>query len=138
MTVNSISSNSLPVTFSTAAKPVSEEKQKVDYLKLIVAQMQNLNPMDPNSGGDSLPTMMQAESLNQLTLLNTAIRDLQTMTQTSYASSLLGRTVTGRDGTNIEVSGQVKGLSMDAGGPVLQLTDGRRLRLLDITGIAAD
>lgn len=137
MSVNGVSSSTAPATTSTRTKPVSEEKQKVDYLKLIVAQMQNLNPMDPNSGGDSLPTMMQAESLNQLTQLNTALKDLQTMTQTSYASNLLGRTVTGRDDTNTEVTGQVQGLSMDAGGPVLQLDGGKRLRLLDITSIAS-
>lgn len=137
MAVNAATATTQPLTFSSAAKPVSAEKQKVDYMKLIVAQMQNLNPMDPNSGGDSLPTMMQAESLNQLTQLNTALKDLQTMTQTSYASSLIGRAVTGRDNTNTEVTGQVQSLSMDTGGPLLKLTDGRLLRLLDITSIAS-
>lgn len=114
-----------------AAKP----SQQFDYMKLIVAQMQNLNPMDPSSGGDSLPTMMQAESLNQLTKLNQALTDLQTMTQTSYASTLLGRGVRGVDQSGTEVTGTVTGLEMDAGGPLLQLANGKRLRLLDIASV---
>ncbi len=111
------------------------EKQKVDYLKLIVAQMRNLNPMDPNSGGDSLPTMMAAESLNQLTLLNQNIKDLQTLTQTSYASGLIGRTVTGEGDGQQAITGVVKGLTMELGGPVLELMDGKRLRLLDVSEV---
>jgi len=136
MSVNAVASTT-PMITSPATTAVSDDKNKVDYLKLIVAQMRNLNPMDPNSGGDSLPTMMQAESLNQLTQLNTALKDLQTLTQTSYASGLLGRTVTGVDDTNTEVSGTVRGLSMDATGPVLELSSGQKLRLLNITNIAA-
>jgi flagellar basal-body rod modification protein FlgD len=123
------------VTAGATAKKPAETKQQFDYMKLIVAQMQNMNPMDPNSGGDSLPTMMQAESLNQLTMLNQAVKDLQTMTQTSYASSLVGRTVTGVNDSNVTVTGTVRGLKMDAAGPVLELSTGARVRLLDITEV---
>ncbi len=113
----------------------SKPGQQVDYMKLIVAQMRNLNPMDPSSGGDSLPTMMQAESLNQLTKLNQAIADLMTMTQTGYASSLIGKTVTGVDEGGATITGTVTGLHMDAGGPALELAGGKRLRLLDIAAV---
>jgi flagellar basal-body rod modification protein FlgD len=111
------------------------QQQQFDYMKLIVAQMQNLNPMDPSSGGDSLPTMMQAESLNQLVKLNQALTDLQTMTQTSYASSLIGRDVSGIDESNATISGTVTGIEVDASGPVLKLSTGKQLRLLDITSV---
>ncbi len=123
-------------TLATAARRTdSKPGQQVDYMKLIVAQMRNLNPMDPSSGGDSLPTMMQAESLNQLNKLNQAIADLMTMTQTGYASSLIGKTVTGVDEAGNPITGTVKGLHMDAGGPALDLTSGKRVRLLDLTDV---
>jgi len=118
----------------TPAK-TADTKQQTDYMKLIVAQMRNLNPMDPNSGGDGLTTMMQAESLNQLTLLNQALKDQQTLTQTGYASSLLGRTVTGMNEAGTEVNGTVQSITMGASGPVLELSGGERLRVLDITKV---
>lgn len=116
------------------AKP-AEAKQQVDYMKLIVAQMRNLNPMDPNSGGDGLETMMQAESLNQLAQLNQALKDQQVLTQTGYASSLLGRSVSGTGEAGQEVSGTVQSITMDTQGPVLELSGGQRLRLLDISKV---
>ena len=118
-------------------KAEAKPGQQFDYMKLIVAQMRNLNPMDPSSGGDSLPTMMQAESLNQLTQLNKALGDLQAMMQTGYASTLIGRTVTGLDGGDNQVSGAVKGLMFEGGSPTLELTSGKRVRLLDVTSVSS-
>lgn len=112
----------------------AEGRPQVDYLKLIVAQMRNLNPMDPSSGGDGLTIMMQAETLNQLISLNTALHDLQTLNQTSYAAALVGRMVTGvAEGGS--VTGVVRGVKMDIGGLVLELDNGRSLRLLDVTEV---
>jgi flagellar basal-body rod modification protein FlgD len=125
-------------TSTSSSKTKSADTgQKFDYMQLIVAQMRNLNPMDPSSGGDSLPTMMQAESLNQLTQLNQALTDLQTMTQTSFAAGLVGKKVSGVDETNVTRTGAVTGLRMDAAGPVLQLSGGGQLRLTDLSDIDA-
>jgi flagellar basal-body rod modification protein FlgD len=135
-----------PITSSTSAatsqsplpsRPAAtrQPSQQMDYMKLIVAQMRNLNPMDPSSGNDGLTTMMQAESLNQLLALNNALEQLQLISQTSYGSALLGRTVTGETETGDAVTGAVKSLSMGAEGPTLELTDGRRLRLADVTEV---
>ncbi len=133
MQVGSATATTTASVNGTASKP-ADGRPQVDYLKLIVAQMRNLNPMDPSSGGDGLTIMMQAETLNQLISLNTALHDLQTLNQTSYAAALVGRTVTGvaEGGT---VTGTVRGVKMVAGGPVLELDSGRSLRLLDITEV---
>lgn len=133
---NTIATNSASST-TTAAATTRKPAQQFDFMKLIVAQMKNLNPMDGGGGQDSLPTMMQAESLNQLTTLNKAIKDLQTMQQTSYGSSLIGKTVTGIADGAATVSGTVKSVKVDANGPLLELTTGRKLRLLDVTEVSA-
>jgi len=119
-------------TSGTSATPPG---QQIDYMKLIVAQMQNMNPMDPSSGGDGLATMMQAEELNQLSQLNSAFTSLQTLSQTGYASSLIGRQISGVDGNGAAVSGIVTGVKMDPGGPLLTV-GGATVRLLDVTSIA--
>ncbi len=121
-------------TPGTAGTTNSKPGQQIDYMKLIVAQMQNMNPMDPSSGGDGLATMMQAEELNLLSQLNTAFTGLQTLSQTGYASSLIGRQVSGVDGSGASVSGLVTGVKMDANGPLLSIGE-KTVRLLDVTSI---
>lgn len=123
---------------ATGARAAQAPSQQMDYMKLIVAQMRNLNPMDPSSGGDSLPMMMQAESLNQLAKLNTALQSLETMSQTGYAAGLIGRTVSGVDSSSGAVSGVVRGVQMDPAGAVLELADGQRLRLADVIAIKSE
>lgn len=132
----SASTPSLPGTSGTSGTANGKPGQQIDYMKLIVAQMQNMNPMDPSSGGDGLATMMQAEELNQLSQLNAAFTSLQTLSQTGYASSLIGRQVSGVDGSGAPVSGIVTGVKMDPSGPLLSVGD-KTVRLLDITSIAA-
>lgn len=133
---NTTATNSTSNT-ATMATTTRKPSQEFDFMKLIVAQMKNLNPMDGGAGQDSLPTMMQAESLNQLTTLNRAIKDLQTMQQTSYGSSLIGKQVSGVAEGETVISGTVKSVKVDAGGPLLELTSGRKLRLLDVTEVGA-
>ena len=131
----SASTPPLPGTTGTTSTTNGKSGQQIDYMKLIVAQMQNMNPMDPSSGGDGLATMMQAEELNQLSQLNAAFTSLQALSQTGYASSLIGRQISGVDGNGAAVSGVVSGVKMDPSGPLLSVGD-KTVRLLDITSIA--
>jgi flagellar basal-body rod modification protein FlgD len=123
-------------TASTSGTTNGKPGQQIDYMKLIVAQMQNMNPMDPSSGGNGLATMMQAEELNLLSQLNTAFTSLQTLSQTGYASSLIGRQVSGVDGSGAPLSGVVTGVKVDPNGPLLSIGD-KTVRLLDVTSIDA-
>ncbi len=135
MNVPSAGTTSQAGTAGSSQTSDTKPSQQVDYLKLIVAQMQNMNPMDPSSGQDSMPEMMQAESLNQLTTLNKAITQLQTLTQTSYAASLLGRGVSGKDETGAAATGTVTGMHSDPGGVLLTLSSGKTVRLADVTDV---
>lgn len=124
--------------WSSTGRTTTKTTQQFDYMKLIVAQMQNMNPMDPSSGGDSMPMMMQAESLNQLTKLNQALQDLQALNSTGYASSLIGKTVSGVDDGRNAVTGTVRALRMDAGSPVIELSTGKQLKLSNLTRVTAE
>jgi flagellar basal-body rod modification protein FlgD len=124
----------LPGRSRTGGTAGQNPGQQIDYMKLIVAQMKNMNPLDPSSGGNGLATMMQAEELNQLNLLNKAFTTLQTLTQTGYASSLIGRRVTGTNGAGVTVSGIVTGVKMDPSGPLLSVGS-QILPLLGVTSI---
>jgi hypothetical protein len=41
------------------------------------------------------------------------------------------------DETNTAISGTVKALRMDAGGPLLELENGKRLRVADLSDVGA-
>ena len=119
---------------SGAGKP---KEQQLDFMKLIVAKMQNLNPMDPNAGGDSMDQMVMIETLNQITMLNRGLKDLQTASQVGLASELVGKTVTGLTTGGATLTGVVERMKLYDGGPVLELAGGKTLKLSDLTGVQA-
>jgi flagellar hook assembly protein FlgD len=109
---------------------------KFDYLKLIVAQMQALNPFDPSSGSNALPEMMQAEELNQIIQLQQTIQKLQATTNLATGAALLGRNVTALTASGGTTSGTVQTVQAGPGGISLVLTSGVTVRLQDVQSIA--
>ena len=91
--------STLPIGGSGQQAGTQSSQPPVDYMKLILAQMTNLNPMDPSSSSDGTAMMMQAESLNLLNQLSSEIQQMQVLLQTSNSTSLLGRSVSGVDTT---------------------------------------
>ena len=89
---------------------------KDDFLKLMVAQMKNQDPMNPADDKDNIAQMAQFSSLEQITNLANATQDLANRLSLTQNVGLLGHTVTytGTDGT--AVSGTVDGLNLTTDG----------------------
>src|SRR4051794_22528118 len=89
---------------------------KDDFLKLMVAQMKNQDPMNPADDKDNIAQMAQFSSLEQITNLATATQDLANRMSMTQNVGLLGHNVSylGSDGTLL--SGQVDGLDISADG----------------------
>ena len=87
------------------AKPraAGDELSQVDFMKLIIAQMRNQNPLEPQKDSDFMAQMAQFESLNQMRTMATGMKVLQGMQELTSASGMLGRTVTGKqvDATSV-------------------------------------
>jgi flagellar basal-body rod modification protein FlgD len=85
---------------------------KDDFLKLMVAQMKNQDPMNPADDKDNIAQMAQFSSLEQITNLATATQQLADRLTLTQNVGLLGHTVTytGADGTR--VTGMVDGLDI--------------------------
>ena len=99
-------------TTGTSSKKADQILGKDDFLKLMVAQMKNQDPMNPADDKDNIAQMAQFSSLEQITNLATATQDLANRLSLTQNVGLLGHTVTytGTDGT--AVSGTVDGLSL--------------------------
>src|SRR3954471_22083743 len=74
---------------------------KDDFLKLMVAQMKNQDPMNPSDDKDNIAQMAQFSSLEQITNLASATQELANKMSLTQNIGLLGHTVTytGTDGT---------------------------------------
>src|SRR3954467_3003174 len=83
-------------TASTASstKKADQILGKDDFLKLMVAQMKNQDPMNPSDDKDNIAQMAQFSSLEQITNLAHATQELASKMSLTQNIGLLGHTVT--------------------------------------------
>ena len=81
----------------------SDQKQKasnglgqVDFMKLIIAQMRNQNPLEPQKDSDFMAQMAQFEALNQMKVVADSMKVLQGVQELNSAAGMLGKTITGK------------------------------------------
>lgn len=74
----------------------SAELSQVDFMKLIIAQMRNQNPLEPQKDSDFMAQMAQFEALNQMKTMAEGMKVLQGVNELSSATSLIGRNVIGK------------------------------------------
>ncbi len=142
MAVNSISSStgvSTPASASTTAA-ASVDPAQSNFMKLLVAQMQNQDPLSPMDNAQMTSQLAQLNTVSGINQLNTtlasALSSLQA-TQTMQASSLIGREVL-VPGTTLQLSeGQAKmGVDLEQSADSLKLTvldsAGQALRSIDL------
>lgn len=142
MAVNSISSSTGVSASASTATPAtgSVDEAQSNFMKLLVAQMQNqdpLSPMDNSQMTTQLAQLNMVSGINQLnTTLASALSNLQA-SQTMQASSLIGREVL-VPGTTLQLAqGQAKmGVELEQSADSLTLTvldgAGQTLRTLDL------
>ena len=93
------------------------------FLKLMVAQLKNQDPMNPTDSSQFLAQTAQFTSLEKLDAVATQTAQALTAQMAFGASGLVGRTVTytGTDGA--ELTGTVSSVRFTAGGPLLGVGD---------------
>jgi len=67
---------------------------QMDYMKLLVTQLQNQNPLEPLNNNEMASQLAQFSQLQQLEQMNTSFADVLTTTNRSYANSLIDKQVT--------------------------------------------
>src|SRR3954468_8140972 len=102
-------------TTASSSKKADQVLGKDDFLKLMVAQMKNQDPMNPSDDKDNIAQMAQFSSLEQITNLATATQDLASRMSLTQNVGLLGHdvTYTGADGTAVTGKGDGLNLAQD-------------------------
>ncbi len=71
----------------------SSNKIQMDYIKLLVAELKNQNPLEPMDNNEMASQLAQFSQLQQLESMNTNFADLLNASKLNYANSLLGKEV---------------------------------------------
>src|SRR4051812_34987750 len=64
-----------------------------DFMNLLITQLSNQNPLKPTDGNEMLQQMTQIASIQSMTVMQTAMKDMQTNQQLNLAQGLIGKTV---------------------------------------------
>ncbi len=100
---------------------------QANFLKLLVTQLQNQNPLDPVDNNQMTAQLAQLSQLSQIEQLNTKFSDVLATSQKSYANSLIGKqisfTVTDDTGETQLNGGTVNGVITQGDDIKLQVGD---------------
>lgn len=112
----------LPYAYDPTGKETGIPQQTLDqedFLKLLVAQMTQQDPLNPKSDIEMIPQMVSFSTLAQSQSMQQDIEQLRSQQSVLQANSLLGRTVemSGTNGTH--VIGPVSAVQMVEGTPKL-------------------
>ncbi len=117
-TTSTTSTNSTTDTSATSSKKAPGQLGKDDFLKLLVGQMQNQDPMNPSSQ-DFMAQMTQFTMLEQITNLAESTEKLTQNANVTQSLGLMGRTVTYLDADGKGVTGTVDSVAVSGGEPKL-------------------
>lgn len=103
-------------TGSTTTTKSNDALGKDDFLKLLVAQLQNQDPLNPMEDTEFIAQMAQFSSLEQM-------QNMNTMMQTTKATSMIGSLVTWANDKGELLSGVATGVQIVNGQPKLLIGD---------------
>ena len=72
----------------------SSSKIQTDYMKLLVTQLQNQNPLEPLNNNEMASQLAQFSQLEQLESMNSSFAKVLETAEHNYATSLLGKNIT--------------------------------------------
>jgi len=138
MAIDPTSSISTPTTSSNQVQRSTGTLDKDSFLKIMVAQLQNMDPMSASSQDptQSIAQMAQFSMLEQLTNLTSTSTDTLTAQKQTQSLALLGKTVSYTDSNGNAASGLVQKLDFAGDGTTkLTLADGTVITPSDVAGV---
>ncbi len=117
----------------------SASKIQMDYMNLLIVQLQNQNPLEPLDNNQMATQLAQLSQLQQLESMNENFADALATAELSYANSLLGKEVTfmpkTETGESEITSGVVEQIYNNVEGEILLGIGNHALGLEDIISV---
>lgn len=129
-----------PVQSSAGTNRVASSKfalKTEDFIKMMVTQLQNQDPLEPAKNQELLAQMSQIGQLQSQTLLTESLQGMVLQQNLGSAGNLIGKMVEGVDDRGSPISGLVSSIRVEQGQVHLELDNGKRLSLAKVTGIAS-
>lgn len=118
---------------------VTSQSITMDYMTLLVTQLQNQNPLEPMDNSEMSAQLTQLSSLQQLENMNNNFEAVLGNAELQYANSLLGKEAffTGIDATGAEglFGGTVEQVLKQDDGSIIVSIDGTAVSLDDIISV---
>jgi flagellar basal-body rod modification protein FlgD len=126
-------------TSSAAAEPVNPngELGKNDFLKLMIAQLQAQNPLEPSNGTEYISELAQFSQLEQTTNIAQDSSQSTTAQRVAQAVALIGHTVSYTDpSTGATQSGSVQSAEITPEGATLTVEGTPGIELAGVTEVS--
>jgi flagellar basal-body rod modification protein FlgD len=124
---NTIDSTNLLSNYQNQTKSTgSSSLGKDDFLKILMTQLQNQDPLNPMQDQDFISQMATFSSLEQMTNLNSSMDNfVKSAEQNQFMqdSSMIGKTVTYLDDQDNEMTAVVQSVLFKDGSTSFQLND---------------
>ena len=116
---------------SSAAAGVSRkmELKSEDFIKMMITQLQNQDPMEPAKNEQLLAQMSQIGQLQSSTQLKESLEKLVLQNNLGSAGNLIGKTVVGMGDTGEKVAGTVTSVRVEGTDVRLELDNGTTVRM---------
>src|SRR4051812_48449053 len=82
---------------STTPRSKNLDLKTEDFIKMMITQLQNQDPMEPAKNQDLLAQMSQIGQLQSATTLQDSLKGIVTQNQIGAAASMIGKNVEGLD-----------------------------------------
>jgi flagellar basal-body rod modification protein FlgD len=109
-----------------------------DFIKMMVTQLQNQDPMQPAKNEELLAQMSQIGQLQASTDLQTSLKSMVLQNNIAAAGNLIGKQIQGMDENGDPVEGLVNSVRVEKDkGVFLELDNGKTLPVDYVTNIAS-
>ena len=112
-----------PDPYNPLLANASETTSSQDFMKLVIEQLKNQDPMDPMKSEEFTTQLAQINSLQQLISLNQTMSSFIQSGKLGDATALIGQYVEGTDANSTPVTGVVDSVDVVEGEPVLRIGD---------------